>query len=120
MGYHRSIERDGSEIRTAEGQRARQLIEANLRLGENRPSLRQAGVELSDLIQEGTIALSRAVDGFEPARDTSSAPMHIARYFVRMSRVRLPSSRKRNGFLLARSSNRLCRFQMKRLLKHNE
>jgi len=54
-----------------EGQRAkRQLIEANLRLVvkiahryDDKP-----GVELGDLIQEGTIALSRAVDGFDPAR----------------------------------------------------
>jgi RNA polymerase nonessential primary-like sigma factor len=52
------------------GQRAkRKLIEANLRLVVKiaRRYHRQ-GVDLSDLIQEGTIALSRAVDGFDPAR----------------------------------------------------
>ncbi len=53
-----------------EGQRAkRRLIEANLRLVVKiAHRYDKPGVELSDLIQEGTIALSRAVDGFDPAR----------------------------------------------------
>jgi len=53
-----------------EGQRAkRKLIEANLRLVVKiARRYDKPGVELSDLIQEGTIALSRAVDGFDPAR----------------------------------------------------
>jgi len=52
------------------GQRAkRQLIEANLRLVVKiARRYQRPGVDVSDLIQEGTIALSRAVDGFDPAR----------------------------------------------------
>jgi len=52
------------------GQRAkRKLIEANLRLVVKiARRYHRPGVDVSDLIQEGTIALSRAVDGFDPAR----------------------------------------------------
>jgi len=52
------------------GQRAkRKLIEANLRLVVKiARRYHRSGVDVNDLIQEGTIALSRAVDGFNPAR----------------------------------------------------
>jgi RNA polymerase primary sigma factor len=65
-----AAERDQLESQVAGGQAARKkLIEANLRLVVSvARQYRRPGLALLDLVQEGNLALMRAVDKFDPSR----------------------------------------------------
>lgn len=65
-----AAERDRLESQVASGQAARQkLIESNLRLVVSvARQYRRPGLALLDLVQEGNLALMRAVDKFDPSR----------------------------------------------------
>lgn len=65
-----------------------QLIRANLRLVVNiARSFHGRGVTLDDLIEEGNLGLIRAVEGFDPAKNTRFST--YAAYWIKQSMTRL-------------------------------